>query len=221
MAFPTAHDPADRAVGPLSPLPCQAWHGYGVSIAHHGEVRGCRRACERTPLRGRRRAPMLVLTLPTTWATQVYYVDDTDRVRFQPRNLHNPPKTYLIHSTTLVTDGRRVLMTKEDTSMVWFLGGKHEIEGATPERTTTRTLTETTRFKVSETNLRHLGSESSGHNKRDVFIARVRKTEHYVNSSSHMGYMEGINFGAAYGLLDWWRSAFSPALRDFWKTDRR
>jgi hypothetical protein len=35
--------------------PCQAWHGYGVSTAHHGEVRGCRRACERTPLRGRRR----------------------------------------------------------------------------------------------------------------------------------------------------------------------
>jgi hypothetical protein len=55
MAFPTSADPADRAVGPLSPLPCQAWHGYGVSNAHHGEVRGCRRACERTPLRGRRR----------------------------------------------------------------------------------------------------------------------------------------------------------------------
>jgi hypothetical protein len=55
MAFPTADDPADRAVGPLSPLPCHAWHGYGVSIAHHGEVRGCRRACERTPFRGRRR----------------------------------------------------------------------------------------------------------------------------------------------------------------------
>jgi hypothetical protein len=55
MAFPTAPDPADRASGPLSPLPCQAWHGYGVSNAHHGEVRGCRRACDRTPLRGRRR----------------------------------------------------------------------------------------------------------------------------------------------------------------------
>jgi hypothetical protein len=55
MAFPTAVDPADRVVGPLSPLPCHAWHGYGVSSAHHGEVRGCRRACKRTPLRGRRR----------------------------------------------------------------------------------------------------------------------------------------------------------------------
>jgi hypothetical protein len=55
MAFPTAPDPAGRAVGPLSPLPCQAWHGYGASSAHHGEVRGCRRDCERTPLRGRRR----------------------------------------------------------------------------------------------------------------------------------------------------------------------
>jgi hypothetical protein len=51
MAFPIVVDPADRAVGPLSPLPCQAWHGYGVSSAHHGEVR----ACKRTPLRGRRR----------------------------------------------------------------------------------------------------------------------------------------------------------------------
>jgi hypothetical protein len=55
MAFPTAADFADRAVGPLSPLPCQAGHGYGVSSAHHGEVRRCRWACERTPLRGRRR----------------------------------------------------------------------------------------------------------------------------------------------------------------------
>jgi hypothetical protein len=54
-AFPTVADPADRVVGPLSPLPCQAWHGYGVSSAHHGEVRGCRRARERTALRGRRR----------------------------------------------------------------------------------------------------------------------------------------------------------------------
>ena len=39
----------------LLALPCQTWHGYGVSCAHHGEVRGCRRACERTPLRGRSR----------------------------------------------------------------------------------------------------------------------------------------------------------------------
>jgi hypothetical protein len=49
MAFPIAADPADRVVGPLSPLPCHAWHGYGVSSAHHGEVRGCRRAYERPP----------------------------------------------------------------------------------------------------------------------------------------------------------------------------
>jgi hypothetical protein len=55
MAFPTTVDPADRALGPLSPLPCHAWHGYRVSNAHHGKVRGCRRACERTPFRGRRR----------------------------------------------------------------------------------------------------------------------------------------------------------------------
>jgi hypothetical protein len=40
--------------------------------------------------------------------------------------------------------------------MVWFPGGKHEIEDATPERIAVRTLTETTGFKVSETNLRIL-----------------------------------------------------------------
>jgi hypothetical protein len=57
MASPTAADPADRVVAPLAPLPCQALYGYGVPSAHHGEVRGCRRACERTPLRGRRRCP--------------------------------------------------------------------------------------------------------------------------------------------------------------------
>jgi hypothetical protein len=39
--------------------------------------------------------------------------------------------------------------------MVWFLGGKHKIEDATLERIATQTLTVTTRFKVSETNLRH------------------------------------------------------------------
>jgi hypothetical protein len=54
MAFPTIADRADRSAGPLSPLPCKAWHGYGVSNAHYGEVSECRRACERTPLRGRR-----------------------------------------------------------------------------------------------------------------------------------------------------------------------
>jgi hypothetical protein len=48
--FPTIIDPADCAVGPLSALPYQALHGYGVFSAHHGEVRGCRRACEHTLL---------------------------------------------------------------------------------------------------------------------------------------------------------------------------
>jgi hypothetical protein len=56
-AFPTTADPADRAVDPPSPLSCQALHGYGVSSAHHGEVRGCRRACERTPLGAAAAAP--------------------------------------------------------------------------------------------------------------------------------------------------------------------
>jgi hypothetical protein len=37
--FPTAADPADRAVGTsFSPLPCQAWHGYMVTSAHRVEV---------------------------------------------------------------------------------------------------------------------------------------------------------------------------------------
>jgi hypothetical protein len=67
-----------------------------------------------------------------------------------------------------------VLLAKEDNGMVWFPGGKQEIEDATPECTTVRALTETTGFKVSETNLRLLGTESSGQNKRYVYIARVR-----------------------------------------------
>jgi hypothetical protein len=58
--------------------------------------------------------------------------------------------------------------------MVWLPGGKQKIEDATPECTTVRALTETTRFKVSETNLRLLGTESSGQNKRYVNIACVR-----------------------------------------------
>jgi hypothetical protein len=85
-----------------------------------------------------------------------------------------PPKTYWTDSTTLVTDGRRVLLTIENTCKVWFPGGKQETEDAAPECTTTRALTETTGFKVSETNLRLSGTESSGQNKRYVYIARVR-----------------------------------------------
>jgi hypothetical protein len=42
--------------------------------------------------------------------------------------------------------------------MVWFPGGKQDIEDANPKRTATRTLTETTRFNVSETNLHNLGT---------------------------------------------------------------
>jgi hypothetical protein len=110
---------------------------------------------------------------PTRWTTQVY-VDDIDRVRFLPHNLQKPPKTYWTHSKTLVTDGRRVLLTKEDNGMVLSFGGKHEIEDATPKRIATRTLRETNGFKVSETNSHHLGTESSGQNKRYVYIARVR-----------------------------------------------
>jgi hypothetical protein len=110
---------------------------------------------------------------PTRWTTQIY-VDDTDRVRFLHLNLQNPPKSYWTHSTTLVIDRRRVLLTKEDNGMVWFLGGKLEIEDATPECTGARAFTETPGFKVSETNLRLLGTESCGQNKRYVYIARVR-----------------------------------------------
>jgi hypothetical protein len=109
----------------------------------------------------------------TRWTTQVL-VDDADRVPFLPQNLRKPPKTYKTHSTILVTDDRRVLLAIEDTGMVWFPGGKQEMEGATSERTASRTLTEFIRFKVSETNLRHLGTQSSGQNKRYVYIARVR-----------------------------------------------
>jgi hypothetical protein len=102
---------------------------------------------------------------PTRWTTQVY-VDDTDRVRFLPHNLQNPPKTYWTNSTTLVTDGRRVILTKEGAGMVWygFLVANKRLR--TRPRNASRTLTETTRVKVSETNLRHLGTESSGQNKR-------------------------------------------------------
>jgi hypothetical protein len=67
-----------------------------------------------------------------------------------------------------------VLLAKEDTGMVLFPGDKHEIEDATPECTAMRALPKTTRFKVSETNLRLLGTESSGQNKRYLYIARVR-----------------------------------------------
>jgi hypothetical protein len=67
-----------------------------------------------------------------------------------------------------------VLQTKEDTSKVWFDGGKQEIEDATLECISMRTLTETNVFKVSEIHLPILGKESSGQNKRDVYIARVR-----------------------------------------------
>jgi hypothetical protein len=37
--FPTAADPADRSCRYLvSPLPCQAWHGYMITSAHRVEV---------------------------------------------------------------------------------------------------------------------------------------------------------------------------------------
>jgi ADP-ribose pyrophosphatase YjhB (NUDIX family) len=65
-------------------------------------------------------------------------------------------------------------MTKEDIGMVWIPGGKHEIEDATLERTAARTLTETIGFKVNETNLRHVETESSRQNKRYVYIAHVQ-----------------------------------------------
>jgi hypothetical protein len=39
QGFPTAADPADcRCRSSFSPLPCQAWNGYGVTSAHRVEV---------------------------------------------------------------------------------------------------------------------------------------------------------------------------------------
>jgi hypothetical protein len=39
QGFPTAVIPRIAAVGTsFSPLPCQAWHGYGVTSAHRVEV---------------------------------------------------------------------------------------------------------------------------------------------------------------------------------------
>jgi hypothetical protein len=52
MAYPTSDDRAERTLGPLSSLPCQTWHGYGISCTHHGEVSGCRRACKHPPSPG-------------------------------------------------------------------------------------------------------------------------------------------------------------------------
>jgi hypothetical protein len=49
IAFLTVANRADGIASPFGPLPSQAFHGYGVSRAYHGEARGCRRACERTP----------------------------------------------------------------------------------------------------------------------------------------------------------------------------
>jgi hypothetical protein len=102
-----------------------------------------------------------------------------------------------------------MLLTKEDTGMVWFHGRKQEIEDATPERTTTRTLTETTGFKASDTNLRHLARNGFFRTEIWLPVYRSRSTridsERCVISSGIMGYLEGFNFGAAYGLPDSWR----------------
>jgi hypothetical protein len=83
--------------------------------------------------------------------------------------------------------------------MVWFHGGKHEIEDATPECIAARTLTETIGLKVRETNLRHLGTQSS----ERVYCARSTRidTERYINLSGSICYMKGINFGAASGVI--------------------
>jgi hypothetical protein len=68
-----------------------------------------------------------------------------------------------------------VLLTNEDTSIIWSPSGEHEITDATPERTTSRTfILETMGFKVNETNLRRLGTEFPRQYTRDVCISRVR-----------------------------------------------
>jgi hypothetical protein len=55
MAFPTANDLADRAVGPLNPLPCQAWARLrGFQRPPRGGE-GIPTGMRALPLRGRRR----------------------------------------------------------------------------------------------------------------------------------------------------------------------
>jgi hypothetical protein len=87
MAFPTAADHADRAVGPFSPLPCQGWHGYGVYNAHHGEVRGCRRPTSAPPCGA-------AAVAPPAGATSVYTCTRT------PFNTFSPERPMARYATT-------------------------------------------------------------------------------------------------------------------------
>ena len=71
---------------------------------------------------------------PTRWPTQVY-ADNTDYVRFLPQKFRNPQKTYWTHAKIIITDGRRVLLRRENSGWIWFPGGERRTADATPEST--------------------------------------------------------------------------------------
>jgi ADP-ribose pyrophosphatase YjhB (NUDIX family) len=111
---------------------------------------------------------------PTRWPTQVY-ADNTDYVRFLPQKLRNPQKTYWTHAKIIITDGRRVLLRRENSGWIWFPGGERRTADATPESTIVREVFEIMGYKIQESQLRRLGTESSTPGTKDyVFLYRVR-----------------------------------------------
>ena len=110
---------------------------------------------------------------PTRWNTLVY-ADVSDDINYMPQALRTPPKTYWTHSKVVVTDGRRVLLAKEDNGLVWFPARQQETTDATPERTATRALLDGTGYRAHEPNLRLLGTETTGKQKVFVYVICIR-----------------------------------------------
>ena len=107
------------------------------------------------------------------WITQVF-IDKSDEIQFLPQYLRSPPKEYWTHAKALVTDGKRVLLTKEDNGTVWFPGGKRDAEDETPEQTVVREILEETGYTVKSTVLQRLGTQTTGEKKCPVYVHRVR-----------------------------------------------
>ena len=125
---------------------------------------------------------------PTPFDVELY-IDTSDCLSFLPARLRPSAAPYWTHSKVLVTDGKRVLLTREtaDTPTVYFPGGKRDPSDDTPVATALRELHEETGLCLRQEQLQDLGTHTSGSRKGNKcydYLATVDPDVSYDNSKA-------------------------------------
>ena len=117
---------------------------------------------------------------PLRRAVQIFF-DDGSAVKFLPQELREAPPPHWTHSMTLVTDGKRVLLTREADGTSWLPGGKRDpVVDKTPLQTAVRTIGDSIGETLPDSCFEFLGFDSipspssTPHDSRTaIFVSKI------------------------------------------------